>query len=479
MPHPLDIAYALGLALAAPYWLSLQKPRAKVLSALRERLARDLPAPSPVRPPTLLIHAVSLGEINATRTLVTEILSRHPACRVVVSATTATGFARASELYATLAPRVAVARYPLDFSSAVARFLDHHRPHAVVLMELELWPNFLRICRLRDIPVVLVNGRLTKHSMVRYRWIAPLARRMFRSLRLLCVQDDIYRDRFIRVGARPDHVEVTGTMKFDTAVLAVDPAKVCSLAQSLALTAHSPSFGGPDGMQFEISLALTAHSPPTAPIWVCGSTGPGEEDLCLAVYRRLLADLPTLRLVLVPRKPERFDDVAALISRAGFPVLRRSTTISPLASATATSSPTGISPATATAPTPVILGDTMGELRLFYSLATVVFVGRSLVDLGPKQHGSDMLEPAALGKPVLTGLFTGNFADAMHLLRKNTAILEVATPDQLHSQLLHLLTHPTAAQSLASAARTTISQGQGATTRHADHILRLLPPAHP
>lgn len=436
VPNWLDLIYLLGVGVSSPYWLLVGKARAKVLGAFRERVPPPAPS-SPLPPPGgvaagsgkggVLIHAVSLGEINATRTLVSELRARRPGLRVTVSATTTTGYARATELYGGEGG-VAVDRYPLDVSWAVRRFLDRHRPGVVVLMELELWPNFLRECERRGIEVVLVNGRLTAHSLRHYRWIGPVARGMFRRVGVLCVQDETYRRRFVEAGAPAERVVVTGSMKFDTAQLAVEGAKVEALRREVGLV------GG-------------------GKVWVCGSTGPGEEREILGVYRRLRGEVAGLRLVLVPRKPERFEEVAGLIGEMGFEVVRRSAKAPGREDA-------------------VVLGDTVGELRTFYALADVIFVGRSLVDLGPKQHGSDMLEAAALGKAVVVGPFTGNFADAMEQLRRGGGVVEVADGSGLEREVGRLLRDAGAAGALGEAARRLVEGGRGATSRHADVILR-------
>lgn len=440
--HPLDLAYLAGLAAASPYWLLKGKARRKVLSALRDRTARDLPPPSPDRHTdrvTVLIHAVSLGEINATRSLVDQLLRSRDDLHLIISATTAAGYARARELYDGN-PRLSVARYPLDLTASVERFLDHVRPSLVVLMELELWPNFLRVCNRRSIPVVLVNGRLTAHSLRRYRLILPLSRAMFRSLSALCTQDDLYRSRFLELGVDADKVLITGSMKFDTAAIEPDAKLMGDLRRTFRLS-------------------------PDEQVLVAGSTGPGEEQLLLDVYSRLLPQHPRLRLLLVPRKPERFDEVAALIEGAGLPLLRRSRH----------------SPDVPTVTSPIALLDSLGELRAAYALASVVVVGRTLLDQGPAQHGSDMIEPAALGKPVLVGPFTQNFADPMHLLRQHDAIKELRPanldelPAKLTAELHRLLTNPAEALALGQRAADTVRQGQGATARNVAAILSLLP----
>jgi 3-deoxy-D-manno-octulosonic-acid transferase len=197
-------------------------------------------------------------------------------------------------------------------------------------------------------------------------------------------------------------------------------------------------------------------------VWVCGSTGPGEEEICLRIYHDLLASGQRLRLVLVPRKTERFDEVAQLIESYRFRVvrrLRRDSTPPPWDDA---------------AIPPVILGDTMGELRKFYSLADVVFVGRSLVDLGPRQHGSDMIEPAALARPVIVGRYTGNFAEAVARFRAADAIIEVLDVESLTQTVKVLLSTPAEARAMALRAQGVVRAERGATERHAQVLLELL-----
>jgi 3-deoxy-D-manno-octulosonic-acid transferase len=384
--------------------------------------------------PAILIHAVSVGEINATRAMIESLLQERPELHVIVSTTTQTGYERGQQLYNS-SPHVTVIRYPLDFSAAVARVLDAVRPDLVVLMELEVWPNFMQQCMRRKIPVVLANGRLTSSSFKRYKLVKPIAGTMFGRLARVCAQDDTYAGRFEKLGVPRDRILVTSTMKYDTAPIADRVEGDLELAQALGL------------------------QPEREPIWVCGSTGPGEEQIILREYRNLLATFRRLRLVIVPRKPERFNLVADLIERFRFNVLRRSRNDSP--------------PVDPPVP-PVILGDTMGELRKFYSLADVVFVGRSLVDLGPRQHGSDMIEPAALAKPVIVGPYTGNFDQAVRALRAEDAILEVVDDETLAESVRVLISTPAEAAAMGQRAQRVVRRQQGATRRHVDVILGLL-----
>ncbi len=377
-----DVAYGLGLAIAAPWWLLRPSTRRKLLAAFRERMGRSPAAPD--SRPAVFIHAVSNGELNATTSLLRLLAERRPDIRFVVSTTTASGWDRSSELYGN-DPRVTRIRYPLDFSHAVSRVLDSAKPAVVVLMELELWPNFVGECRRRRIPVILANGRITETSFRGYRLVRPLVGGMFRNLAYVCAQEARYAERFLKLGAPANRISVVGTMKFDSAHL-------------------GDRVEGSEQLAADVGIA-----PADGPVWVCGSTGPGEEELILDAYRALIDRHPTLRLVIVPRHRPRFDEVAELIAARGFAIKRRSHVAAP-------------SPSSSNPNRPVILGDTFGELRKFYSLATVVLVGRTLVDLGPRQHGSDMIEPAALGKPVVVGPFTQNFAEPMNCFLAADAI---------------------------------------------------------
>ncbi|HEX2973949.1 MAG TPA: glycosyltransferase N-terminal domain-containing protein, partial [Tepidisphaeraceae bacterium] len=289
-----DIAYGLGVGVAAPVWMLKRSARQKVLSAFAQRMGRVTPRVS--QGAAVMIHAVSLGEMNATRGLVTRLKELRPDLHLIISATTDTGFARAQELYGkpgTGSAGMTIIRYPLDFTGAVCRVLDNLRPSAVVLMELEIWPNFLRQCAKRNIPVVLVNGRMTEPSYRRYRWIRPVVGGMFRRMAALCVQDEVNADRFAALGACRERMHITGTMKFDTATVAERVAGDEELGRAVGLRRDEE------------------------PIWVCGSTGPGEEQIVLEEYRCLLTRYPTLRLAIIPRHPQRFEEVAELIKGKG------------------------------------------------------------------------------------------------------------------------------------------------------------------
>ena len=427
-----DIAYFTGLSLTAPLWLVFPSSRRKVLKALRERMGHVEP-----RHPSkwaVMVHAVSLGEMNATHALIDLLRKSNPELQFIVSTTTDTGFDRGRQLYGNAAD-VTLIKYPLDFSAAVNRVLDRLKPAIIVLMELEVWPNFLLRCQQRNIPVIVANGRMSEGSYRNYKRFKPILSAMFRRLTKVCAQDEAFAARFVELGVAPGNAIVTGTMKFDTAEVSDRIAGDADLAEAVGL------YPGPEQ------------------IWVCGSTGPGEEEILLRIYRDLLARHARLRLVIVPRKPDRFDEVATLIESMKFRLVRRSRKTASIAA--------GVVP-------PVVLGDTTGELRKFYSLADVVFIGRSLVDLGSKQHGSDMIEPAALARAVVVGPFTGNFAEVMRRFQQKDAMLIVHDETQLRAAMFDLLASPQKAMALGQRAQDVVRNGQGATERHLAVILEIL-----
>jgi len=400
--------------------------------------------------PRIWLHAVSLGEVNCTPQLLAELRARLPDYDFVVSTTTDTGFARAVKLYG----RDQVFRCPLDFSLVMGRVLRRLRPMAIVLVELELWYNMVRMATRRGVPVMVINGRLTERSARRFRILGPAGRSMFADLKWVGAQDEAIAARFVELGVPCDRVDVTSSLKWDTAVVS-------------------------DHIEGEDALADAMGIDRQRPLWVCGSTGPGEEEIVLEAYRRVLRGSEALaqstqgdsgktdsvsapQLAIVPRKPERFEEVARLIGRAGYACIRRSER----SDGTVGEAPQ--EPA-------VMLGDTMGELRKFYSLADVTFVGRSLVPMG----GSDPMEVAALGKPVVVGPHTGNFRLPIEALATSDAVRVVSDGRELGETVTSLLRMPELREELGSRARAVVTQHQGATNRTADGIMRVLGDASP
>jgi len=394
------------------------------------------------------VHAVSLGEVNATPKLIDRLRAQVPDCEVVVSTTTDTGFARAVALYG----RERVFRYPLDFGFVVRRALERIRPTMIVLVELEVWYNLVRMATQRGIDVVVVNGRLTERSARRLGWLGRAVRPMFSGLTWVGAQDEAIAERFRRLGVATDRVEVTSSLKWDSASIADCVPGSDALAAALGLNRSQP-------------------------VWVCGSTGPGEEELLLDAFDEITrpqddaarnvqrtqsdreASAIAPALVIVPRKPERFDEVASLIERRGFDCLRRSTC------------PDGTSaPTAAPGVRRVILGDTMGELRTYYSIADVVFVGRTLVPLG----GSDPMEVAALGKAIVVGPHTDNFQAPVLALEQAGAVRVVRSPAALTRELRSLLSDASTRATMGARARDVVVSNQGATQRTVDRLLGIL-----
>jgi 3-deoxy-D-manno-octulosonic-acid transferase len=251
------------------------------------------------------LHAVSLGEVNAARTLVEDLKNRFSNFEIVISTTTDTGFARATAVFGT---NHKVFYFPLDFSCTMRRAFCGIQPAICLLMELEVWPNFVLIADQLHIPVVVVNGRITDKSFSKYKKIKPFAKEIFRRLSLILAQTDEYAQRFIEIGCPQKRIVITGSLKYDTAQITDRVEGTDALAEQL--------FGKIKSRKLKIENAL----------WVAGATGPGEEQIILDVYKQLTQQeqFSNLRLAIIPRKPERFDEVAALIKERGFDLIRYS-----------------------------------------------------------------------------------------------------------------------------------------------------------
>jgi 3-deoxy-D-manno-octulosonic-acid transferase len=375
------------------------------------------------------LHAVSVGEVNAAKTIINELEKKFGDYEIVISTTTDTGFACATNLFG---QEHEVFYFPFDFSRIVRRAFDNICPVICLLMELEVWPNFVETARRLNIPVVVVNGRISDKSFPRYKRVKLLVRHIFRKVRLVLAQTDEYAQRFTEIGVAADNVIVTGSLKYDTAQITDKVEGVDALAAQLNISNER--------------------------IWVAGGTGPGEEKTILDVFTRLIraGQFQDLRLVIVPRKPERFDEVARMIADAGLNYVRYS-------SLKNTNDKCSDRP-------PVILGDTMGDLRKFYSLASVVFVGRSLVPMG----GSDMMEAAALGKCTIFGPYTFNFRQTVDSLLASYGAIVVNDGEELLAAMQKCLLEPDYARQIARNGQDDIKRNQGATAKSIEQIEKLL-----
>ena len=376
------------------------------------------------------LHAVSVGEVNAAKTIVKELENRFGDFEIIISTTTDTGFARATSLFS---EKHQVFYFPFDFSWIMRCAFSNIRPAICLLMELEVWPNFVQIAQQSNIPVIVVNGRISDKSFSRYKKIRPIAKKIFSKISLTLAQTEQYARRFIEIGCLDEKVIVTGSLKYDTAQIA-------------------DKVEGADVLAAQININDER-------LWVAGATGNDEEKILLDVYQNLKQQnqFSDLRLAIVPRKPERFDEVAQLIERRGFPLIRYSQIKNNTAQLPANNQM-------------IILGDTMGDLRKFYSLATIIFVGRSLVSMG----GSDMAEAAALGKCTIFGPHAFNFKQTVDVLLKDNGAIMVKDRQELLQTMQQCLSEPDFAQSIAKNGQEVIRKNQGATQKSIDQIAKFL-----
>jgi 3-deoxy-D-manno-octulosonic-acid transferase len=424
MPYLLNLLYLVALVLLSPYLLykslTTGKYRRGIWRKLTGRaLLRDGDAPC------AWFHGVSVGEIHLLREVIARFRRRHPDWECVISTTTDTGFDEACKRF----PDLAVFYWPLDFSWAVRRALRRVNPSLVVLAEGELWPNFLAAASHRGVPVAVINGRMSPRSFRRYQRLRFLTRRLWTRVALYAVQTEEYAAHFRALGAPPDRVHVTNSIKYDGTPTDRDHPRTQALRRLLAVD--------PDDV-----------------VWIAGSTQDPEEAIALAIFERLRPEQPRLRLILVPRQKDRFDAVAALLERHGHPFVRRSRLSAPLSDRQA-----------------VVLVDTIGELGALWGLADIAFVGGSL---DGRRGGQNMIEPAAYGAAVLFGPHVWNFRDTAAKLLDAHAALQVESAPALEAEVRHLLTDPAARQQLGTAARRLVLEQQGATDRTLallDHLL--------
>ena len=386
---------------------------------LRERLGHHRGGPPPR--PSAWVHAVSVGETMAAVPLVEGLRRLCPELPVTITTVTETGAAIARDRLAGAATH----RYfPLDLPRPVERVIDAFQPRFLVVLETELWPNLFRALARRDIPVVVVNGRISDRSFRRYQWLGGLMRRLLDPISALAMQSAEDARRIIALGASPERVFVTGNLKTE---LAADPPGAIAMWQRL-LGLH----GG-------------------RPLWIAGSTHRGEEEAVLDAHARARTQVGDLDLLVAPRHPERVPEVERVIAGRGLASVRRSAL-------------RGQRDGDA-----VIVLDTVGELAQLYALADVVFVGGSLVPIG----GHNMLEPALRRKPVLFGPHTSNFRDAADALLEARAGLLVRDGPELGDAVADLLADPARCARMGAAGQAAVAARQGAVGETLDVISRV------
>ena len=425
----LNFAYTALLATLFPFILWRVIRHGRYRRGLAEKLLGHV-KPVPHERPVVWFHAVSVGEVIQLQKVVEEF-RRQTSDRfdIVVSTSTDTGW----ELTQKRFPGCQLTWFPLDFSWAVRNALARIQPALVVLMELELWPNFLAECHQRAIPVAVINARMSERSHGRYLRVRFLLDSMFRRLKLVATQSQTYADRLQSLGAQPNCVRVSGSIKFDGVETSRSNGKTTSLRALFGIK--------PDEMVF-----------------MAGSTQEPEEQLAVTAWQNLRSDFPSLRLILVPRHKERFEEVASLVKAAGVPLLRRSELSDSLPAAPATDNH------------PVILLDTIGELSACWGLADLAFVGGSFGNRG----GQNMIEPAAFGACIMFGPNTWNFRDVVESFRDASACIQFQSPDEVEPMIGQLLQDADRRRSLGQRAQQVVLRQQGATQLTASFLADLL-----
>ena len=417
------------IVVVSPYFVYQAIRYKKYIGSLRQRLG-FLPISFNIDgEESIWIHAVSVGEVLTARALAADLKARYPRLRLFVSTTTISGqeVARRS-----LSNVDAIFYFPFDWTFIVKRTLNLVRPRLFIMMETEIWPNLLRLCRKRGVKTAVINGRISPRSYPRYRMVRPFFRRVLADVDRFCMQSDESARRLIALGGDAARVTVTGSLKFDS----------LELPQAAA-----------HGRPRERVLRFFRLSP-SRTVVVAGSTKKGEEAAVLRAFRRIKSTLPGALLVLAPRAPERFGEVERLARESGFVTVRRSEL-----------------PIDAEPRADVVVLDTVGELAQLYQVATAVFVGGSLVDHG----GHNILEPAIFGKPIVFGPHMQNFKEIGDAFLANDAAIQVQSERELDDVLLTLVSDPVRRAGLGAAARALVEANRGAKSKTLAVIEDLLP----
>lgn len=435
LKYLINTCYLLLLTLISPFLLTISIRKGKYREGWAAKLLGHVPQRRGSRP-CIWFHAVSVGEIQLLDGLIRHFRGQAPGIECVISTTTQTGYALARKKY----PDHLVFYCPLDFSWSVHEALNRLRPDMLVLAELELWPNLISLAHRQGVRIAVVNGRLSDQSFRGYRRIRPLVARMLRSLELIAVQNSQYARRFVDLGADPDRVTITGSMKFDGA----------------STDRNNPNTS---------ALAAVANFDADDVIFLAGSTQRPEERLAIDAFSKLCVEHPELRLILVPRHPERFDEVAQLLDDRGLQWQRRSQLGEPQLE-----KPLSSEPGSSVAEPRILLVDTVGELGDWWGTAHLGFVGGSLGSRG----GQNMIEPAAYGVATCFGPNTSNFRDIVTALIAAKAAVVVEDAQDLETFVRHCLEQPKYAGELAANARELVADNLGATERTVHRLLEIL-----
>ena len=404
------------LPLFACYWLFRGIANRTYWPKLRQRFGFGYPKLKAC----IWVHAVSVGEVQAAIPLVRALIKRFPGHEILVTTVTPTGAARVQAVFG---DAVRHSYIPFEIPTAIRAFFSSVEPEIALIMETEIWPNLFRGCGIRDIPLVLVSARISPKSVPGYKRLLPLIRETLSHGIIIAAQSDADAERFLSLGAAPERTSVTGNIKFDIELEPDLEERGASVRREL--------FGD-------------------RPVWIAASTHDGEESQVLAAHEQLLRGYPELLLILVPRHPERFDLIRERTQKSGFAVVSRT------------------EDRPCSADTQVFLCDTMGELPMFYAASDIAFVAGSLVPVG----GHNLLEPAALAKPVISGPHVFNAQDIADMFLAHNACRIVENADELATAVAELLDNPEQASQLGRNGYEIVGSNRGSL----DRLLVLLEP---
>ena len=422
----LNFVYLALVTVASPYLVWAAVTKGKYREGFAEKFLGRVPGRPERTSQHLWLHAVSVGEVNLLAPLIKALQQTYPGITFHITTTTKAGHELAKTKYA----EHTVSYAPLDFSWSVSRAYQQIQPDAVLLAELELWPNLIRFADRHDAKIAVVNGRLSEKSHRGYNRIRFLVGPLLKKLDWIGAQDETYAGRFIDLGANPDNIQVTGSIKFD---------------------GTTPDRQNPQTLAFRELAGLAKEDI----VWLAGSTQQGEEPIMLEAFRAARQEIPRLKLLLVPRHPHRFDEVATYFESQSIPFQRRSQLTADNRSES-----------------DILLIDSVGELSAWWGTADIAFVGGSLGNRG----GQNMIEPAAYGAAVSVGPNTWNFKDVVERLRSAEALTVVRDAESLTAFVVKAAQDTTWRQQQGERAKEVVLAQQGATTRTIDGLKPLLDP---
>lgn len=370
----------------------------------------------------IMLHSVSVGETIAAIPLIKKLRQSYPDLPITVTTMTPTGSDRVKSM---LGDEVYHVYLPYDLPCAMKRFFSYVQPKIVIVMETELWPNMITTLNKQGVPLIIANARLSERSAKGYKKLGKMTQSLMQKITLIAAQNVEDGERFLSLGLKPEQLVITGSLKFDISVADDLSAKIATLKNQWASQ---------------------------RPVWIAASTHEGEDQIILAAHQRLLKSFPNLLLILVPRHPERFNDVKKLTEQTGLSFVTRSSGETP-------------SPETQ-----VVIGDTMGEMMLLYGISDLAFVGGSLIEHG----GHNPLEPAAHAIPVLMGPYIFNFKDICRKLEQDGGLLTVSNSESLADSVNKLLTDSDYRTNTGNAAASVLKKNQGALDKLLDVINRYL-----